>query len=180
MVLKGIPPCLTPDLLHILASMVKKKMAVNVKGCGNGHVFPLFFLQHCMFSTPNMFLHYECVTPGPRRPDCSCRYKLPLSVNMRRGCGRATPGKDLLKANIHLPHQVRADGHSIPVLLEAILQLLPLDTYVYAPVWFYFLGKSHTMWRRRFYFHKLINAMLWYHHRKGPLLGTGSPKGPFQ
>ena len=30
--------------------------------------------------------------------------------------------------------QVRADGHSIPVLLEAILQLLPLDTYVYAPV----------------------------------------------
>merc|ERR1719480_18066 len=39
-------------------------------------------------------------------------------------CGEGTEG----------PRQVRADGHSIPVLLEAILQLLPLDTYVYAPV----------------------------------------------
>jgi len=32
------------------------------------------------------------------------------------------------------PRQVRADGHPIPALLEAVLQLLPLDSYVYAPV----------------------------------------------
>lgn len=29
---------------------------------------------------------------------------------------------------------IRADGHGIPVLLEAILQLFPLDTYVENPV----------------------------------------------
>ena len=29
---------------------------------------------------------------------------------------------------------VRCDGHSVPVLLDAILQLLPLDTYVDAPI----------------------------------------------
>merc|ERR1712080_128684 len=32
------------------------------------------------------------------------------------------------------PREVRADGHSIPVLLEAIMQFLPLDEHVYAPV----------------------------------------------
>ena len=30
--------------------------------------------------------------------------------------------------------EIRADGHNIPDLLEGILQLMPLDTYVYAPV----------------------------------------------
>ena len=29
---------------------------------------------------------------------------------------------------------IRADGHGVPELLDAILQLLPLDTYVEAPV----------------------------------------------
>lgn len=29
---------------------------------------------------------------------------------------------------------MRADGHSIPALLEAILQLMPLDTYCWSPV----------------------------------------------
>lgn len=29
---------------------------------------------------------------------------------------------------------IRADGHGVPELLDAILQLLPLDTYVDAPV----------------------------------------------
>ena len=32
------------------------------------------------------------------------------------------------------PRLVRADGHNIPQLLQAILTLLPLDTYVFAPV----------------------------------------------
>ena len=32
------------------------------------------------------------------------------------------------------PKEVRADGHSIPALLEAILQLMPLDTYCWSPV----------------------------------------------
>lgn len=30
--------------------------------------------------------------------------------------------------------QVRADGHTIPALLEAILTLMPLDTYCWSPV----------------------------------------------
>lgn len=30
--------------------------------------------------------------------------------------------------------QIRADGHSIPALLEAILTLMPLDTYCWSPV----------------------------------------------
>jgi len=78
MVLKGIPPCLTPDLLHILASM--------------GHA------DRIVLADTNF-------------PSASI-------------CGEGPDG----------PRLVRADGHSIPVLLEAILQLLPLDTYVYAPV----------------------------------------------
>ena len=32
------------------------------------------------------------------------------------------------------PKLVRADGHNIPQLLQAILTLMPLDTYVFAPV----------------------------------------------
>ena len=32
------------------------------------------------------------------------------------------------------PHLVRADGHTIPTLLQAVLTLMPLDTYVFAPV----------------------------------------------
>ena len=32
------------------------------------------------------------------------------------------------------PRLVRADGHNIPQLLQAILTLLPLDTYTFAPV----------------------------------------------
>ena len=33
----------------------------------------------------------------------------------------------------HGPELVRADGHMIPPLLEAIMKLLPLDTYVPKP-----------------------------------------------
>ena len=32
------------------------------------------------------------------------------------------------------PRLVRADGHTIPSLLQAVLTLMPLDTYVFAPV----------------------------------------------
>ena len=32
------------------------------------------------------------------------------------------------------PEEIRADGLGIPQLLEAVLQLLPLDTYVESPV----------------------------------------------
>ena len=32
------------------------------------------------------------------------------------------------------PRLVRADGHTIPQLLQAVLSLMPLDTYVFAPV----------------------------------------------
>lgn len=36
-----------------------------------------------------------------------------------------------LGANAHV---VRADGHGVPEMLDAIMQLIPLDTYVDAPV----------------------------------------------
>ena len=32
------------------------------------------------------------------------------------------------------PRLVRCDGHTIPQLLEAVLTLMPLDTYTFAPV----------------------------------------------
>lgn len=34
----------------------------------------------------------------------------------------------------HAPHVVRADGHAIPPLLDAILEFFPLDPYVESPV----------------------------------------------
>lgn len=34
----------------------------------------------------------------------------------------------------HAEHVVRCDGHGIPKLLDAMLQLMPLDTYVEHPV----------------------------------------------
>ena len=74
MVLKGIPPILSPDLLHVLASM------------GHGDKLVLADTNFPSSSTS---------ASGPRL--------------------------------------IRADGHTIPQLLEAVLQLLPLDTFVSAP-----------------------------------------------
>lgn len=76
MVLKGISPLLSPDLLHVLSSM------------GHG--------DKLVLADSNFPSASVCVGGGPKL--------------------------------------VRADGHNIPSLLEAILQLLPLDQYVYAPV----------------------------------------------
>ncbi|XP_076317022.1 fucose mutarotase-like isoform X1 [Tachypleus tridentatus] len=52
-------------------------------------------------------------------------------------------GDEIVLADTHFPtssicrlgpKEIRADGHGIPDLLYAILKLMPLDTYVYAPV----------------------------------------------
>ena len=75
MVLKGISPILSADLLHVLASM------------GHGDML---------------------VLADSNFPSASVSTKVPCLV--------------------------RADGHPIPNLLEAILQLLPLDTQQSAPV----------------------------------------------
>ena len=75
MVLKGIPPIVSPDLLHVLASM------------GHGDMLVL------------------------------ADSNFPSASVSARG-----------------PRLVRADGHPIPQLLEAILQLFPLDTQQSAPV----------------------------------------------
>lgn len=72
--LKKIPSNLSPDLLHVLASM------------GHGD---------------------ELVLADANYPTSST-------------CGSG-------------PREVRCDGQTIPQLLEAILQLLPLDTYVQHP-----------------------------------------------
>ena len=82
MVLKGIPSVLSPDLLHVLASM------------GHGD---------------------KIVLADTNFPSSS--------ICMGEGA----------------PRLIRADGHTIPQLLEAILHLLPLDTYVFAPVTMSFL-----------------------------------------
>ena len=49
-------------------------------------------------------------------------------------------GEQIVLADAHFPSHstgrpvLRADGIAIPILLDAILQLLPLDTYADAPV----------------------------------------------
>ncbi|XP_046448446.1 fucose mutarotase-like [Daphnia pulex] len=52
-------------------------------------------------------------------------------------------GDELVLADANFPtasmcrdgaKQIRADGHTIPALLEAILTLMPLDTYCWSPV----------------------------------------------
>ena len=75
MVLKGIPSVLSPDLLHVLASM------------GHG--------DKIVLADTNFPSSSICMGEGAPRLIC-------------------------------------ADGHMIPQLLEAILHLLPLDTYVFA------------------------------------------------
>ncbi|XP_056004376.1 fucose mutarotase-like isoform X5 [Ostrea edulis] len=75
MPLKNVPKCLTPDLLHALASM------------GHGDEIML--------------------------------------------ADAHSPSSSLCKSG---PIEVRADGFDIPTLLDGILQLLPLDTYVKFPV----------------------------------------------
>ena len=77
MVLKGVSPLLSPDLLHALALM------------GHGD---------------------KIVLADTNFPSASL-------------CEGADG-----------PKLVRADGHNIPQLLEAVLSLLPLDTYVFTPV----------------------------------------------
>jgi len=76
MVLKGVPAILSPDMLHVLASM------------GHG--------DKVVLADTNFPSSSVCAGEGS-------------------------------------PRLIRADGHSIPALLEAILHLLPLDTYVFAP-----------------------------------------------
>jgi len=75
MVLKGIPDIVSPDLLHVLASM------------GHG--------DRIVLADAN-FPSASVCQGGPRL--------------------------------------VRADGHKIPELLKAIMDLLPLDLYTFAPV----------------------------------------------
>jgi L-fucose mutarotase len=49
-------------------------------------------------------------------------------------------GDEIILADAHFPaashaqRLIRCDGHAIPQLLEAVLQLFPLDAYVEAPV----------------------------------------------
>ena len=40
---------------------------------------------------------------------------------------------------------IRLDGHGVPEILEAILQLMPLDTYVEAPVALMNIGEGETI-----------------------------------
>ena len=89
MVLKGVSPLLSPDLLHALALM------------GHGD---------------------KIVLADTNFPSAS------------------------LCEGAEGPKLVRADGHNIPQLLEAVLSLLPLDTYVFTPVSKY-LAETETRQR---------------------------------
>lgn len=63
-----------------------------------------------------------------------------LSPELLDALYRMGHGDEILLADAHFPGDtfgqrvIRADGHSIPTLLKAILPLLPLDAYVKAPL----------------------------------------------
>ena len=44
------------------------------------------------------------------------------------------PSASICHGDSECPRLVRADGHNIPQLLQAVLSLMPLDTYTFAPV----------------------------------------------
>jgi L-fucose mutarotase len=66
-----------------------------------------------------------------------------LSPDLLFVLSSAGHGDEIVLADAHFPtssvcrcgpKEVRADGHNVPALLEAILKLFPLDAYVDAPV----------------------------------------------
>jgi len=63
-----------------------------------------------------------------------------LSPELLDALYRMGHGDEIVLADAHFPGEslgrrvVRADGHRVPLLLGAILPLLPLDTYVGSPV----------------------------------------------
>lgn len=59
--------------------------------------------------------------------------------------------------------QIRADGHSIPALLEAILTLMPLDTYCWSPVSFFLnsWNKQKTCGRMQIWFSSRPASWIW-------------------
>ncbi|XP_061194917.1 fucose mutarotase-like [Saccostrea echinata] len=66
-----------------------------------------------------------------------------LSPNLLHALASMGHGDEIVLADAHFPSssicrdgpiEVRADGLDIPTLLDGILQLLPLDTYVDSPV----------------------------------------------
>jgi L-fucose mutarotase len=68
-----------------------------------------------------------------------------LSPDLLHTLCSAGHGDEIVLADAHFPsssicrsgpRELRADGHSIPPLLEAILKVFPLDIYVESPVKF--------------------------------------------
>lgn len=66
-----------------------------------------------------------------------------LSPDLLYVLSAAGHGDEIVLADAHFPtssvcrcgpREIRADGHSIPSLLEAVLKVFPLDTYVGFPV----------------------------------------------
>ena len=66
-----------------------------------------------------------------------------ISPKLLYALSSAGHGDEIVLADVHFPTssicrngptEIRADGHGIPILLEAILKLFPLDTYVDFPV----------------------------------------------
>jgi len=66
-----------------------------------------------------------------------------LSPDLLHCLASAGHGDEILLADTHFPSssicrhgpkEIRADGHNIPQLLTAIMQLMPLDQYVVSPV----------------------------------------------
>jgi len=66
-----------------------------------------------------------------------------LSPDLLYVLSAAGHGDEIVLADAHFPtssicrsgpREIRADGHNIPALLEAILKLFPLDAYVQYPV----------------------------------------------
>ncbi|MGF1678798.1 MAG: L-fucose mutarotase [Candidatus Methylacidiphilales bacterium] len=63
-----------------------------------------------------------------------------ISPELLDALHRMGHGDEIVLADAHFPGEscgrrlIRADGHSIDILLDAILPLFPLDTYVHSPL----------------------------------------------
>ncbi|XP_047616269.1 fucose mutarotase isoform X5 [Phacochoerus africanus] len=112
-VLKGIPALLSPELLYALARM------------GHGDE-----IGAAPSPLPPPRRRWEGQWAWPNAP----RLRGPTAA--ANGAGRSVladvnfPTSSVCRCG---PEEIRADGLGIPQLLEAVLTLLPLDTYVESP-----------------------------------------------
>ncbi|XP_048744739.1 fucose mutarotase-like isoform X2 [Ostrea edulis] len=111
MPLKNVPKCLTPDLLHALASM--------------GHGDEIMLADaHSPSSSLCKSGPIEVRADGKDQSTCILNVQI-QTIKLNLPC---------MQPGIFLERMISFEGFDIPTLLDGILQLLPLDTYVKFPV----------------------------------------------